>query len=150
MKPVTREMSFRYYHKFTKRMVYIDNCSDLNYWVHKPADGPDKSISDLGWMQFTGLFAGDGTKIYEGDILTEIDDCPVQPCPMDKYTFIYYGNRGNERHPQWHLAGFHNPGHFYRYKVVGNVYENYDLLDDFYKFLYERVCEFGNEAGEKR
>jgi uncharacterized phage protein (TIGR01671 family) len=81
--------------------------------------------NDLNLMQSTGLFDKEGTEVFEGDILHH----QIQT----EYTFIVKYDKDNGR---WYGDGLSRR---YRiditkdfltyYKVIGNVYENQDILE---------------------
>lgn len=91
-------------------------CNNLKGW----------SIDDEYLMQSTGLFDKEGTEVFEGDILHH----QIQT----EYTFIvkydkdkgrWYGD-GLSRTYRIDIAKRFLP---YYYKVIGNIYENKNLLE---------------------
>ena len=89
-------------------------------------DGNFQNLGGFGWiiMQYTGLKDKNGKEIYEGDIveysrnfppiLVEWDDNIVGFKPFCKYDSDCYGVPKKEDHSV--------------YKIIGNVYENPELL----------------------
>ena len=75
------------------------------------------------WMQFTGLTDKNGKEIYEGDILREDNG-------------YRYQMKWHDFHAQWWAESLGNYGHSARQivpsdpriEVIGNIYENPDLL----------------------
>lgn len=94
-----------------------DEDSDTNEWIVN---------NDLNLMQSTGLCDQEGTEVFEGDILHH----QIQT----EYTFIVKYDKDKGR---WYGYGLSLT---YRiditkeflpyYKVIGNIYENPELLED--------------------
>mgnify|MGYP002522489237 CR=1 FL=1 len=111
-------LKFRYYDEKLKQMIEID------------AFGGIKNP-----LQCTGLKDKNGKLIYEGDILYENMINTV--FPKGKYWIVEWNNNtaqffielinktGNSLTDTWHLAR-----HSYDYEVIGNIYENPELLED--------------------
>ena len=86
-------------------------------------------------MQCTGLKDKNGKLIYEGDVLYENMINTV--FPKGKYWIVEWNNNnaqffielinktGNSLTDTWHLAR-----HNLDYEVIGNIYENKELLDE--------------------
>ena len=95
-----------------------DEDSEANEWIVN---------NDLNLMQSTGLYDMEGTEVFEGDILHH----QIQT----EYTFIvkydkdkgrWYGD-GLSRTYRIDIAKRFLP---YYYKVIGNIYENPELLKE--------------------
>ncbi|APD22365.1 TPA: hypothetical protein VWC74_000201 [Streptococcus pneumoniae] len=86
----------------------------------------ERNGEDVVLMQSTGLFDKEGTEVFEGDILHH----QIQT----EYTFIVKYDKDNAR---WYGEGLSRT---YRiditkeflqyYKIIGNIYENPELLED--------------------
>ena len=81
--------------------------------------------NDLNLMQSTGLVDKEGTEVFEGDILHH----QIQT----EYTFIVKYDKDNAR---WYGDGLSRTyridlmKHFMQYyKIIGNIYENPELLE---------------------
>ena len=72
-------------------------------------------------MQFTGLTDKNGKEIYEGDIIA-MDGEPICPITFQDGCFqmIMSENQGMNPVSQFKLK---------MYEVIGNIYENSDLLE---------------------
>ena len=142
-----RELKFRAYDKVKNCMYYSDNLPDMFFFGH---DRKDKMyLSKAVWdeddetyysdtistdvMQFTGLYDADGKEIYEGDIL------------QIKNRFVMWSRTNGQIVEdvnvvvEWSGSGF-RPRRLgntrtwildmSQYEVVGNIYENPELLED--------------------
>ncbi len=86
----------------------------------------DDNYPDNALMEFTGLKDKNGEMIFEGDIVRQID------CPRDGDKEIFERGRWL---CEWENGGFIFGGHFptevdasLEYEVLGNIYENPELL----------------------
>ena len=113
-----REIKFRAWGKFGKdilpHMVYDWETSDLIEYVGFNGNG----YFDI--MQYTGLKDKNGKEIYEGDILR--DD-------RDEIRIVEW-RVGEDDEVRNYIAGFwlfYEPD---EYEVIGNIYENPELIKD--------------------
>jgi uncharacterized phage protein (TIGR01671 family) len=136
-----REIKFRVWHPGEKEMFY----DHLNGWGESrvfidlqgkmyteswPAeDGDeyslDEDFQDLIPMQYTGLKDKNGREIYEGDILqTDKGTIGVAEwLEMGKFALVFRDEEIGFKQPRLVLDSYSN-----RSNVVGNVYENPELL----------------------
>jgi uncharacterized phage protein (TIGR01671 family) len=119
-----RELKFRAWLKNVKVMEYPKSNHNLFMWYeaeHQP----------IVVMQYTGLKDKNGTEIYEGDILAcghaEDEDEPVIVVFEDGAFRKQYKNWDETLPKPMLLKG---EIALLEYKVIGNIYENPELLND--------------------
>lgn len=88
-------------------------CETLTYFKHPEA------LGRLVRVEFTGLTDKNGTEIYEGDIL-QMDDLFV-PVEFNDGCFQIYTNRSQGSNQLMQMRAK-------RFAVVGNIYQNPELL----------------------
>lgn len=111
-----REIKFRVWDKKENIMIHGANWLTI----------PDSSTTRWEVMQFTGLFDLHGKEIYEGDIVITYEN-PSKYQPRDftlteeleQHKIIVTWNKES--------AGF-GLGLYGDFEVIGNIYENKDLL----------------------
>lgn len=122
-----REIKFRVWDKELKQMAYattelFDNA--LSFWVmiHLDDDEPE-------WMQYTGLKDKNGKEIYEGDIVKYNYNNQVYQDVYAKVEYSIAGFRLNADYISRHLSRHIRIANTDYYEVVGNIYENPELLE---------------------
>lgn len=123
-----REIKFRFWNPDRERMIYwpkADSVAALTPDTLNPKDGDTMKV-----MQYTGLKDKNGKEVYEGDILGINDDRPVL---TTRYKVFY--ERGQwicqDEEMNWtNLPDMEHCGDSLLFlKVVGNIYENPELLN---------------------
>lgn len=112
---MSRNIKFRFWIEKYKRMCDWDTALKEKGYLHL--------LNFPEWipMQFTGLLDKNGKEIYEGDIV-KFDGHTFE----DKFIAIIVFNNGMFRPEQWN-----EPLGNYKYlEIIGNVYENKDLLNE--------------------
>lgn len=95
--------------------------TDTGYGIAISRETSDEVIL----MQSTGLFDKNNKEIFEGDIVLVLDS---------PYTVFYDNERGSYRlkphDDRWNVDYMSNFSHGGNFEVVGNIYENPELLED--------------------
>ncbi|MBO0459535.1 DNA-packaging protein [Enterococcus hulanensis] len=133
---------FRAWDKDAAVMVYQENNGDDYVWMIGTQDIWVESLDDVGFdtpdqilMQSTGLKDKNGVEIFEGDVvvgqqhLTTDLSTPFEIKGLVKYSernTMFYLDEKNVGHDKFmHSLG----SSIYQYEVIGNIYENLELLE---------------------
>lgn len=102
-----------------KVIDWIKNIIKIKYPVGNNFRIDEESLDNVILMQYIGLKDKNGTEIYEGDLVQVEGLFPNEPFEVWFRSGLFHiGN--------WNSQGFMNAFDFY--EVVGNVYENPELL----------------------
>lgn len=125
-----RTIKFQAWHKLTKKMATIDAIlwSTHGYFAHT-SDGfsGSGSLDDIELREFTGLQDRTGKDIYEGDILRlESSYHKTYEVYWDDDSWgLRHGNEDYDNDDYYRGDIINN---WHEWEVVGNIYENPDLL----------------------
>lgn len=120
-----RETKFRAWNPIDKKLEYW-SLNDLCY--HSP-DRPDICLQN--WQEYTGLKDKNGKEIYEGDVLRYQDDCgrwQVGDVRDRDYSEFYIHAKGGDE--EGNCDGEFHPDYQDVYEIIGNIYENPELLEE--------------------
>lgn len=127
-----REIKFRVWDKFLKKIRPVhflsfplggDSCKEVSCMCEDEKDLCEW-VFDYEIMQYTGLKDKYNVEIYEGDVLKEIQDHGFDPIRIGDG--VKFNTQCN-----WYEFAYGRPiDPLYEYEVVGNIYENPELLED--------------------
>ena len=83
--------------------------------------------------QFTGLYDKNGKVIYEGDIIyckKYIDGNWIENCIEKGYIYFNKGEFGLYRKQGYYQSLYKFKEYDYEFEVIGNIYENKNLLEE--------------------
>lgn len=117
-KSVMREVAVLHFTKGGK-------VNSIEYWK-TPSELKSYHVRNLVLMQSTGMKDKNGVDVYQGDIIRCTRGCPHEVIWLEKYGGTFFGGM-----PAWYLSGLSN-GYSWtgREEVIGNVYENSELLEE--------------------
>lgn len=91
----------------------------------RSSSGYIKNFDEVVLMQSTGLKDKNGVDVYQGDIIKCTSGCPHEVIWLEEYGGTFIGGM-----PAWYLSGLNN-GYSWtgEEEVIGNIYENSDLVE---------------------
>ena len=128
---------FRAWMKSLKWMCDVTNISFDSKFVDICQQGDTERYTEMSvefdeitLMQSTGLFDKNGKEIFEGDILACKTDDEVINLNVfwdeEHALFMFESKKYNEQEPLAELV----ENNTYPFEIIGNVYENPELLED--------------------
>lgn len=142
-----REIKFRAWdkdYKYMNHKVMVGNVWDEdNYhahmiWVESEKVGYEcepgwkhfDENSNIGIMQYTGLKDKNGADIYEGDILSTDLDRPYLIVEFRNGAFMFQCHDKGKDYYDFMATTGENSNFTKYHEVIGNIYENPELLGD--------------------
>lgn len=126
---MSREIKFAFWHKQKKEMW---SAQSIDWDAREVCNGGDiASLNDGVLLQYTGLKDKNGKEIYEGDILKHIPTFEANYfvknltggfylCPNNKDYGEYFASL---------FAGYDHKNQCNSIEIIGNIYENPELLN---------------------
>ena len=113
-----------------KRIRFNDEENITTVFVVGKTSGSNAYLKDVKLMQSTGLKDNKGKEIFEGDILAcETDDEVINVNVFwdeEHALFMFESKKYNERELLAELV----EDNTYPFEIIGNIYENPELLED--------------------
>ncbi|HFD1693309.1 TPA: YopX family protein [Enterococcus faecium] len=105
----------------------------IEYWIN-PTELKSYHVRNIDLMQSTGLIDRNGVEIFDGDVVQAeqylTTTIPVRINGIVKYSnryTMFYLDNGSERHDLYMQS---LGGSIYNFEVIGNIYENSELLEE--------------------
>lgn len=131
-----REIKFRAFvdnkmYKVVGLDLWSDSVSEHTFtiWDDDLDDSIELDTTEFGLMQYTGLKDKNGKEIYEGDIVKYNYNNQVYQDVYAKVEYSIAGFRLNADYISRHLSRHIRIANTDYYEVVGNIYENPELLE---------------------
>lgn len=110
-----------------KNKKVMSEVKKINFWSEEldTVAFEGKSLEDVELMQATGLFDKNGTEIFEGDIIADVDESGDELV----YLYVIYKDgkfMAVENEERGYSADLVDCTTYH--SVVGNIYENAELL----------------------
>jgi uncharacterized phage protein (TIGR01671 family) len=135
---MSREIKFRVWSKETKSFLHADDiaiCNNGNVliydWHHDYGKSWGPSFDNHAIQQYTGLKDRNGVEIYEGDVIESFYSGKY-PEPIEVHVVKAETRCGgfspfvDKYDTEWYAGEFEQPN----IEVIGNLYENPELLND--------------------
>jgi len=118
-----REIKFRAYDFVEKHWIYVELLAGANFFPTTEHYYCGRNISD--WLEFTGIKDKNGKEIYEGDIIKYL-----QHPTRDKCKGVVQITTRGARFGGGQYSETNGLQQILEPEVIGNIYENGDLLDN--------------------
>ena len=130
-----REIRFRGWERELQKMVYD---TELGGWIFEYGGNPVRAVNQMineedyfyDLMQYTGLKDKNGVEIYEGDILSTDLSRPYLIVEFRNGAFMYQCHHDGQNYYDFMEPANERLKDITKYhEVIGNIYENPELLE---------------------
>lgn len=120
-----REIKYRAYHKTLKIELDVLVIDWLNELVDLEGGLIEQEFKNVELLQYTGLKDKHGVYIYEGDVLRDSESTVIVKFVNGEFSVDYRTMAGKWRN----YGSLFDYLKDYEVEVIGNVYQNKDLLE---------------------
>lgn len=120
------EIKFRAWEKNMNAMIPVKNIDFLAKQIN--TNSVWRMFHEIELMQYTGLKDKNGIEIYEGDILSTDLDRPYLIVEFRNGAFMFQCHDNGKDYYDFMATTDENSNFTKYHEVIGNIYENPDLL----------------------
>ena len=125
---MNRTIKFRAWEKNLKEMIPVGEIDFNSLMINQSTTW--RFIDEVELMQFTGLRDKNSVEIYEGDILSTDLDRPYLIVEFRNGAFMFQCHDNGKDYYDFMATTGENSNFTKYHEVIGNVYENSELLGD--------------------